>query len=640
MKVVTMNHCITNEKWKLISTKLAARKASRKSEVADGRSVSRRGSRKSETPVPTGPALKFVEEFITNNSIAIFSKSWCPWCSKAKEVFNSHGLKYGVIELDLDENGANIQQALKYISGQKTVPNIYINNRHIGGYSELYPIFETGVLDDVCSGGQIDFEYDLVIIGGGSGGLAAAREASGFGKKVALCDFVVPSPLGTKWGLGGTCVNVGCIPKKLMHRASQIRNDMSDALDFGWEFNKEGVAHNWEKMVTQVQSYIKSLNFGYRKMLMENNVKYFNAFGSFVDKHTLKLKTDTTESIISARNFIIATGGRPKYPDIPGAKQFCITSDDLFSMKHRPGKVLVVGASYVALECAGFLNGLGYDTSVMVRSILLRGFDQQMAEKIEEHMISCGVKFIKNTVPTSFKKNDKTGAITTLGETNGKKTFSGAFDTILLAVGREACTAKLNLEGIGVKIHPTSKRIIVDEKERTSVPTIFAIGDVADEKPELTPVAIQAGKLLAMRLYNMSTQLMDYKNVPTSVFTPCEYGCVGFTEAEAITKHGEAKIDVYHQEFAYLEGVITEKAPKSYAKLIVLKEEKDELVIGAHIFCPNAGEIIQGFALGIRMGAKKKDFDDLVGIHPTVAEVFTTLTITKSSGKSAGATGC
>uniref|UniRef100_A0A0A9X5F0 thioredoxin-disulfide reductase (NADPH) n=1 Tax=Lygus hesperus TaxID=30085 RepID=A0A0A9X5F0_LYGHE len=424
-----------------------------------------------------------------------------------------------------------------------------------------------------------------------------------------------------------------------MHRASQIRNDMSDALDFGWEFNKEGVTHNWERMVSQVQSYIKSLNFGYRKMLMENNVKYFNSFGSFVDKHTLKLKTDTTESQITARNFVIATGGRPKYPDVPGAKQLCITSDDLFSMKNRPGKVLVIGASYVALECAGFLNGLGYDTTVMVRSILLRGFDQQMAARIEDHMTSCGVKFIKNTVPTLFKKDEKTGAIATSGETNGKKTFSGAFDTVLLAIGREACTGKLNLEGIGVKINPTSKKVIVDEKERTSVPTIFAIGDVADGKPELTPVAIQAGQLLAKRLFNMSTLLMDYKNVPTSVFTPCEYGCVGFTEEDAILKHG-AKIEVYHQEFAYLEGVMTERAPKSYVKLIVLKEDKEEYVIGAHIFCPNAGEIIQGFALGIKMGAKKKDFNELVGIHPTVAEIFTTLNVTKSSGKNAEATGC
>ena len=216
------------------------------------------------------------------------------------------------------------------------------------------------------------------MIGGGSGGLAVSKRAAALGKKVAVCDFVQPSPVGTTWGLGGTCVNVGCIPKKLMHQAALLGEGLKDATSYGWELPE--VKHNWENMVGAVTMHIKSLNFGYRSELMSNGIKYLNAYAKFIDERTVHAVDKKSKThVITADAFVLATGGRPRYPDIPGAKEFGITSDDIFSMKTPPGKTLVVGASYVALECAGFIHGVGFEATVMMRSIPLRGFDQQMA---------------------------------------------------------------------------------------------------------------------------------------------------------------------------------------------------------------------------------------------------------------------
>ena len=248
------------------------------------------------------------------------------------------------------------------------------------------------------------YDYDLIVIGGGSGGLAASKEAARLGKKVAVCDFVVPSPAGTSWGLGGTCVNVGCIPKKLMHQAALLGEAVQDAKSFGWEVEKKEVKHNWTKMVEEIQSHIGGLNWGYRVALREKEVTYLNEFAEFIDEHKLKtVNKKGKEKEITADKFIIATGGRPKYPDIPGVENG-ISSDDLFSLPHNPGKTLLVGASYIALECAGFLAALGCDTTVMVRSILLRGFDQQMAVKIGDYMEEHGVNMIRECVPSSIER--------------------------------------------------------------------------------------------------------------------------------------------------------------------------------------------------------------------------------------------
>lgn len=221
----------------------------------------------------------------------------------------------------------------------------------------------------------------MFVIGGGSGGISAARWASELGKKVALADFVKPSPAGSTWGLGGTCVNVGCIPKKLMHYAALLAESREEQENAGLPVDRSR-QHDWNKMVQSVQKHIKSLNWGYKADLIKLKIKYYNFYATFVDEHTIHLDNGKTQETVTADKIVIAVGGRPLYPGIPGDKEFGITSDDIFSLKKAPGKTLVVGASYIALECAGFLTALGYDTTVMVRSILLRGFDQDMANRI------------------------------------------------------------------------------------------------------------------------------------------------------------------------------------------------------------------------------------------------------------------
>uniref|UniRef100_A0A8C4MT49 Thioredoxin reductase 1, cytoplasmic n=1 Tax=Equus asinus TaxID=9793 RepID=A0A8C4MT49_EQUAS len=419
------------------------------------------------------------------------------------------------------------------------------------------------------------------------------QEAAKYNKKVMVLDFVTPTPLGTRWGLGGTCVNVGCIPKKLMHQAALLGQALRDSRNYGWNV-EEMVKHDWEKMTEAVQNHIGSLNWGYRVALREKKVTYENTTNN-----------KGKEKIYSAEKFLIATGERPRYLDIPGDKEYCISSDDLFSLPYCPGKTLVVGASYVALECAGFLAGIGLDVTVMVRSILLRGFDQDMANKIGEHMEEHGVKFIKQFVPI------KVIFLLTV-------TIYLIFQ-VLLAIGRDACTRKIGLETVGVKINEKTGKIPVTDEEQTNVPYIYAIGDILEGKLELTPVAIQAGRLLAQRLYGGST--CDYENVPTTVFTPLEYGACGLSEENAVEKFGEENIEVYHSYFWPLEWTIPSRDNnKCYAK-IICNIKDNERVVGFHVLGPNAGEVTQGFAAALKCGLTKQQLDSTIGIHPVCAEV-------------------
>ena len=537
------------------------------------------------------------------------------------------------------------------------------------------------------------YTYDLLVIGGGSGGLAASKEAAYArpGLKVGVFDFVKPTVHGTKWGLGGTCVNVGCIPKKIMHYAGILGHKLTETQALGWELNGavENKKHNWKTLVRNVGDYIKALNYNYKKNLMDAKVEYINAYAKFIDAHTIEytdekgnVKTTTTEKVI------IAVGGRPKYPsDVEGA-ELGITSDDIFWREKAPGKTLAVGASYISLECAGFLAELGYDVSIMVRSILLRGFDTQSSIQIGEYMERSGIKFVGHAVPTKLERRaGPDGPITVTFQQNthvngaGQTVEAGVheeeFDTVLFATGRDACITEIGADKIGLKTQ--AGKIVVDEREQTSVQDVYAIGDAILGRPELTPVAIKAGQLLARRLYSNATNLMDYVHIPTTVFTPIEYGCVGYSEEAAIAKFGKENIKVYGSRFGVLEGASVYKEviakPKSslficknlwarnfalangrewdeteldsyeeeeaarkflsqpcLAKLICDKSQ-NEKVVGWHYVGPDAGEVTQGFALAIKMGATKADFDNLVGIHPTAAEEFTTLTVVQSDGE-------
>ncbi|XP_030439386.1 thioredoxin reductase 2, mitochondrial isoform X1 [Gopherus evgoodei] len=490
-------------------------------------------------------------------------------------------------------------------------------------------------------------EYDLLVIGGGSGGLACAKEAAQFGKKVAVLDYVEPSPKGTKWGLGGTCVNVGCIPKKLMHQASLLGSALKDAQHYGWNISHP-VRHDWPVMAEAIQNYVKSLNWGHRVQLQDKKVKYFNLTGSLMDAHTVRGLTNAgKETIVTAENIVIATGGRPKYPThIAGALEYGITSDDIFWLKESPGKTLVVGASYVSLECAGFLTGIGQDTTVMVRSIPLRGFDQvfftsqQMSFLVTDYMESCGTRFLKKCTPSKVEKLKSGKLQVTWKHADSGKEEMDDFDTVMWAVGRAPDTKTLNLETIGVKISSETGKIIVDASEATSVPHIYAIGDITEGRPELTPTAIAAGKLLAQRLFGQSSELMDYDNVPTTVFTPLEYGCVGLSEEKAVEHYGLDNIEVYHAYYKPLEFTVAERdATQCYIKMVCLRK-KEQRILGLHFIGPNAGEVIQGFALGMKCGATYAQMMKTVGIHPTCAEEVTKLRITKRSGLDAKVTGC
>lgn len=589
-----------------------------------------------------GSPMDQVESHITNNKVMMFSKTTCPFCVKIKQLFDSLKIKYEVLELDQIPDGPAVQAALAEKSGQRTVPNVYINGNHVGGCDDTLKLQAENKLLGMVQESSHNYDYDIVVIGGGSGGLAASKEAARLGKKVAVCDFVVPSPAGTSWGLGGTCVNVGCIPKKLMHQAALLGEAVQDAKSFGWEVEKKEVKHNWTKMVEEIQSHIGGLNWGYRVALREKEVTYLNEFAEFIDEHKLKtVNKKGKEKEITADKFIIATGGRPKYPDIPGVENG-ISSDDLFSLPHNPGKTLLVGASYIALECAGFLAALGCDTTVMVRSILLRGFDQQMSVKIGDYMEEHGVNMIRECVPSSIERIEEgaPGKVKVLGKYKDGTEFVDEFNTVIYAIGRDACTNKIGLDKVGVKLNPKNGKILHDEKEQTNVPNIYAIGDVLDDKPELTPMAIQSGRLLAKRLCGVSETLTDYVNVCTTVFTPLEYGCCGLSEEEAIEKFGEEDLEVYHQNFWPLEWTVSHRPENScYCKVLCVKSQNMK-VVGFHYLGPNAGEVTQGFGIALKMGATKADFDNLVGIHPTTAENFTTMEITKSSGVDASATGC
>ncbi|KAH8288136.1 hypothetical protein KR054_003272 [Drosophila jambulina] len=477
-------------------------------------------------------------------------------------------------------------------------------------------------------GGSYDF--DLVVIGGGSAGLACAKEAVLNGARVACLDYVKPTPtLGTKWGVGGTCVNVGCIPKKLMHQASLLGEAVHEAAAYGWNVSDK-IKPDWNKLVQSVQNHIKSVNWVTRVDLRDKKVEYINGLGSFVDTHTLVAKMKSGERTITAQTFVIAVGGRPRYPDIPGAVEHGITSDDLFSLEREPGKTLVVGAGYIGLECAGFLKGLGYEPTVMVRSIVLRGFDQQMAELVASSMEERGIPFLRKTVPLSVEKQDDGKLLVKYQNVETGEVNQDLFDTVLWAIGRKGLVEDLNLPKVGVKVQ--KDKIPVDSLEATNVANIFAVGDIIYGKPELTPVAILAGRLLARRLYAGSEQRMDYNDVATTVFTPLEYACVGLSEEEAVKQYGADEIEVFHGYYKPTEFFIPQKSVRYCYLKAVAERHGDQRVYGLHYIGPVAGEVIQGFAAALKSGLTINTLINTVGIHPTTAEEFTRLNITKRSG--------
>ncbi|MGB6178714.1 glutathione-disulfide reductase [Carnobacterium sp.] len=446
-------------------------------------------------------------------------------------------------------------------------------------------------------------KYDYIAIGGGSGGIASINRAGMHGAKGALIEGNV---------IGGTCVNVGCVPKKIMWHGAQMMDEMNlYASGYGIDIPSKNL--NFSKLVKNREAFIERLHGSYENGLASNDVDLINGYATFIDNKTIEVngKQYTSDHIL------IATGGQPEFPTIPGA-EYGIDSDGFFELTELPKRTAIVGAGYIAVELAGVLHGLGSDAHLFVRQHApLRNFDSIIVEGLLETMEREGATLHTYSIPEKVEKNDDGSLTLYLEDGTTHET-----DTLIWAIGRKPNTENLNLEATDVKVNDGGY-IAVDEFQNTSVKGIYAIGDVTGHI-ELTPVAIAAGRRLSERLFNNKPlEHLDYDNVPTVVFTHPPIGTVGMTEEQAVDKYGEMQIKTYETRFTAMHSSITENRQKTYMKLVCCGPE--EKVIGLHGMGSGMDEMLQGFAVAIKMGATKADFDNTVAIHPTGAEEFVTM---------------
>lgn len=444
-------------------------------------------------------------------------------------------------------------------------------------------------------------KFDLLVIGGGSGGLAHAQRAAEYGIKAAVVEY---GPLG------GTCVNVGCVPKKVMWNAAHQADQMHHARDYG--FNVDVKGHDWSALKTRRDAYIARLNGIYNNNLDKRGVTYIAGVARFVDAHTVAVG----DTHYQADNIVIATGGQPVVPEIPGA-ELGITSDGFFELPERPERVLILGSGYVAVELAGVFNGLGSETTLAIRKDrVLRSFDTMLSESLMRAMQKSGIDLQTGVTPASI---EKTADGLVMHATDGSS--YGPVDALLWAVGRSPNTGSLDANNAGVE-RDKDGFIPTDELQQTNVANIYALGDVTG-RAALTPVAIAAGRRLADRLYGgMAGRHLDYGLIPTVIFSHPTIGTVGLTEDEARQEYGD-DMKVYTSNFVPMYYALGEDKQRTSMKLIVSGD--DERIVGLHIFGDGADEMLQGFAVAMRMGATKKDFDDTVAIHPTNAEEVVTM---------------
>ncbi|HVN44243.1 MAG TPA: glutathione-disulfide reductase [Steroidobacteraceae bacterium] len=445
--------------------------------------------------------------------------------------------------------------------------------------------------------------YDLVVIGGGSGGLAAAQRAAEYGAKVVLAE---------PGRLGGTCVNVGCVPKKIMWNAAELGSALQDARDYGFGVEAQGL--DWPALKAKRDAYIERLNALYAANLAKRNIEVVAARASFIDPHTVR----AGERVLRAGHIFIATGSRPRLPLIKGA-ELGITSDGFFELARQPQRVAVVGSSYIAIELAGIFAGLGTQTTLVLRGdTALKAFDDLLGEAALAMLREDGVEIVLHAVPAELRRAGH-GALELIAH-DGRDL--GPFDCVLWAIGRGPAVENLALERAGVQLD-VQGFIGNDKYQVTNVPGIYAIGDVAG-RAQLTPVAIAAGRRLADRLFGgASGRHLDYENVPTVIFGRPPLGTVGLSERAAAERYGVHNLSVYRSSFVPLYNALTTAKPRSQVKLITAGAE--QRIVGLHVAGPGADEMLQGFAVAVRMGATKKDFDDTVAIHPTSAEELVTL---------------
>ena len=440
--------------------------------------------------------------------------------------------------------------------------------------------------------------YDLFVLGGGSGGVACARTASALGAKVGLAE-------GDR--LGGTCVNRGCVPKKFLVYASHAGEDICNSTSLGWSVPEP--RFDWSHLRDGVQSELRRLNGIYEGLLEKFNVTVYKGMARFIDAKTVEVDGVT----VTADRFMIATGGTPYVPDFPG-REHAIVSDDAFLLESLPKSIAIVGGGYIAQEFAGIFHGLGVDVTVVARCArLLRGFDADLAEHLQAEQVKKGITI---QCATHVERVEKTSEGYRLYcQECGRQTF----DKVLFATGRRPNTKGLGLEKIGVTVNGNGA-ITVDEKMQTSVAGIYAIGDVTD-RVNLTPVAIHEGRIFAGNHFGGDDRKMDYSLIPTTIFSQPPLSTVGLTEAQARDQYDD--VVIYKSIFKPMKYSLGKINEKTLMKLVV--DSKSDRVLGVHMVGSDAGEIIQGFAVALKAGATKTDFDRTVGVHPSSAEEFVTM---------------
>ena len=443
------------------------------------------------------------------------------------------------------------------------------------------------------------YDYDLIVIGAGSGGVRAGRIAASHGAKVAVIEKDRP---------GGTCVIRGCVPKKLLVYGSSFAHELTDAKGFGWQIS--GVQHDWSSLISAKDIEIDRLEGIYRNLLKNSGVNLISGAAKLAGPHEILVNDKT----ISAKRILIAVGGMPTILDIPGMAENAITSNEALDLNELPETIVIHGGGYIALEFAGIFAALGSKTHLIYRSNFpLRGFDENVREQIAECLVDRGVILHPQT------------SITKVEAESGKQTIwlntqeTIIADQILSATGRKPNTHSLGLDEVGIKTGPVGQ-IIVSEDAQTSVPSIYAIGDVTD-RVNLTPVAIGEGHAFADSFYGDNPRVMSYDMIASAVFSQPPIACVGISELDAI-QQGK-KIKIYESRFRAMKNTISGRQEKSYMKLVV--DAETDKVLGAHMVGPDCAEIMQGIAIAMKMGATKSDFDATVGIHPTAAEEFVTM---------------
>jgi glutathione reductase (NADPH) len=447
-----------------------------------------------------------------------------------------------------------------------------------------------------------NYAFDLITIGAGSGGVAASRRAGSYGARVALCELD---------RVGGTCVLRGCVPKKLLVYAAHVAEDLADAAGFGWSIGS--VSHDWPALIAAKDRELDRLNQAYLRMLREAGVALHYGHARLRDAHTVLLSGPQGTQELTATNILIATGNAPVRPAIPGSEH-AISSNEALSLPALPRRLLVIGAGYIAVELGCMFHSLGVEVTLLCRDrALLRGFDEEVRNHLTGLLQDKGLRVIVGCAPTAITKGAD-GSFTV-------HTPSGEFvtDLVLAATGRLPTTSGLGLSEAGVRLADNGA-ILVDDRHATSVPNIYAVGDCTDRR-NLTPVAIAEGRAVAEALFNDKSLPVDYRQIPTAVFSQPPVSTVGLSEAQARELY--AALDIYATSFRPMKNTLGGRAERTFIKLVV--DRQSQQVLGCHMVGPDAPEIIQGLAVALRCGLTKPQLDATIGIHPTAAEEFVTL---------------